>query len=49
MSNLVQFSNDNGVAILTINNPPVNALNAEERDAIREAVEQADNDPNVKP
>jgi 3-hydroxyacyl-CoA dehydrogenase len=48
MSNLVQFSNDNGIAILTINNPPVNALNTEERDAIRAAVERADNDPTVK-
>ena len=48
MSNLVQFSNDHGVAILTINNPTVNALNAEERDAIRAAVEQADDDPNVQ-
>ena len=48
MSDLVQFSNDDGIAILTINNPPVNALNAEERDAIREAIEQADNDPRVK-
>lgn len=48
MSNLVQSSIANGIAILTINNPPVNALNAEERDAIREAVEHADNDPNIK-
>ncbi len=48
MSDLVQFSNDNGIAILTINNPPVNALNAAERDAVRAAVEQADQDPNVK-
>jgi 3-hydroxyacyl-CoA dehydrogenase len=48
MSDLVQFSNDNDIAILTINNPPVNALNAAERDAIRAAVEQADQDPNVK-
>ena len=48
MSDLVQYLNGDGIAILTINNPPVNALNAEERDAIREAVEQADNDPSVK-
>jgi 3-hydroxyacyl-CoA dehydrogenase len=48
MSSLVQFSIDGDVAILTINNPPVNALNAEERDAIRAAVQQADNDPRVK-
>jgi 3-hydroxyacyl-CoA dehydrogenase len=48
MSNLVQYSTDNDIAILTINNPPVNALNAEERDAVREAIERADNDPNIK-
>ena len=48
MSNLVQYSIENGIAILTINNPPVNALSGEERDAIRAAFERAEKDPDVK-
>ena len=48
MSESMQYSIENGIAILTINNPPVNALNGEERDAIRAAFERAEKDPDVK-
>ena len=44
----MQCSIENGIAILTINNPPVNALSGEERDAIRAAFERLEKDPDVK-
>lgn len=48
MSNPVQITKDNEVAILTINNPPVNALSDEVREEIREAFEQIEKDNSVK-
>jgi 3-hydroxyacyl-CoA dehydrogenase len=48
MSELVQVSNVNGIAVVGINNPPVNALSDEVREAIREAFEQLANDASVK-
>jgi 3-hydroxyacyl-CoA dehydrogenase len=48
MSDLVQFSKDNDIAIITINNPPVNALAQGVRDGISEAVDQVYKDASVK-
>jgi 3-hydroxyacyl-CoA dehydrogenase len=47
MSNLLRVTNQQSVAVITIDNPPVNALGTEVRRAIREAIEQADNDSRV--
>ncbi len=48
MSDLVQLTKDNDVAIITINNPPVNALSPGVPEGISDAIEQIDNDPGVK-
>jgi 3-hydroxyacyl-CoA dehydrogenase len=50
MSDLVQLSKDkdNDIAIITINNPPVNALAQGVRDGISEAIDQIYNDSSVK-
>jgi 3-hydroxyacyl-CoA dehydrogenase len=48
MSDLVQLTKDNGVAIITINNPPVNALSPGVPEGIAAAIEQIDKDPSVK-
>ena len=40
MSDLVQLTRDNGIAIITINNPPVNALSPGVPEGIAEAIEQ---------
>ena len=40
MSDLVQLSKDNDVAIITINNPPVNALAPAVQDGIGAALDQ---------
>src|SRR5215470_8562909 len=48
MSNLVQLTKDNDIAIITINNPPVNALSPGVPEGISEAIEQIDKDPSVK-
>jgi 3-hydroxyacyl-CoA dehydrogenase len=48
MSELVQLSNDNDVAIITINNPPVNALSPGVPEGISDAIEKIHNDPSVK-
>src|SRR6266478_9142393 len=40
MSDLVQLTKDNGIAIITINNPPVNALSPGVPEGIAEAIEQ---------
>src|SRR5438445_6886803 len=48
MSDLVQLSKDNDIAIITINNPPVNALSPGVPEGISEAIEQIDKDPTVK-
>jgi 3-hydroxyacyl-CoA dehydrogenase len=47
MSNLVRITHAQGLAVITIDNPPVNALSTEVRQAIREAIEQADNDNRI--
>src|ERR1700722_16060650 len=47
MSNLVEFSQDNGIAIITINNPPVNFLSPGVPEGIAEAIEQIDKDESV--
>src|SRR6266446_6717896 len=44
MSDLVQLVKDNGIAVITINNPPVNALSPGVPEGIAEAVEQLDKD-----
>src|ERR1051325_11560782 len=48
MSDLVQLSKDNDIAIIMINNPPVNALSPGVPEGISEAIEQVDKDPTVK-
>src|SRR6185503_2476062 len=48
MSDLVHLSKDNDVAIITINNPPVNALSPGVPEGIAEAIEQVNGDPGVK-
>jgi len=48
MSDLVQLSKDNGIAVITINNPPVNALSPGVPEGIAAAIEQIDKDDSVK-
>ncbi|HWF06764.1 MAG TPA: 3-hydroxyacyl-CoA dehydrogenase NAD-binding domain-containing protein [Candidatus Angelobacter sp.] len=48
MSDLVQLTKDNDIAIITVNNPPVNALSPGVPEGIQEAIEQIDKDPSVK-
>ena len=48
MSDLVQFAKDNGIAVITINNPPVNALSPGVPEGISEAIERINNDPEIK-
>ena len=48
MSDLVQLTKDNGIAIITINNPPVNALSPGVPEGIAAAIEQIDKDESVK-
>ncbi len=45
---LVRFDVEDGVGVVTIDNPPVNALGPGVRDGIVEALEQGEADPNVK-
>jgi len=40
MTDLVQLTSDNGIAIITINNPPVNALSPSVPEGISEALDQ---------
>ena len=40
MSDLVQFTKDGNIAIITINNPPVNALSPGVPEGIAEAIER---------
>src|SRR4029077_16736465 len=49
MSDLVQLTNDNGIAIITINNPPVNALSPGVSEGIAATIEQIDEDGSIKP
>jgi len=48
MSDLIQLTKDDDVAIITINNPPVNALSPGVPEGISDAIEQINNDPGVK-
>jgi 3-hydroxyacyl-CoA dehydrogenase len=48
MSDLVQLTKDNGIAVITINNPPVNALSPGVPEGIAAAIEQIDKDASVK-
>jgi 3-hydroxyacyl-CoA dehydrogenase len=48
MSDLVQLTKDKDVAIITINNPPVNALSPGVPEGIAEAIEQVHHDASVK-
>jgi len=45
MSDVVHLSRDNEIAIITVNNPPVNALSQAVRAGIAEAIEQFAADP----
>src|SRR5713101_2317716 len=48
MSDLVQLSLDNGIAVITINNPPVNALSPGVPEGIAAAIEQIERDETVR-
>ena len=48
MSDLVQLTKDDAIAIVTINNPPVNALSPGVPEGISEAISQISKDDNVK-
>src|SRR5580704_16174371 len=48
MSDLIQLTKDNGIAVITINNPPVNALSPGVPEGIAAAIEQMDKDASVK-
>jgi 3-hydroxyacyl-CoA dehydrogenase len=48
MSDLVQLTKDNGIAIITINNPPVNALSPGVPEGISAAIDEVDRDDSVK-
>src|SRR5271170_6874811 len=48
MSDLVQFTIDSGIAVITINNPPVNALSPGVPEGISESIERINNDPEIK-
>ena len=48
MSQLVQLTKDNGIALITINNPPVNALSPGVPEGISEAIDQIEKDDGLK-
>jgi 3-hydroxyacyl-CoA dehydrogenase len=48
MTDLVQLTSDNGIAVITINNPPVNALSPGVPEGISEALDQIAQDVSVK-
>jgi len=48
MTDLVQLTKDNGIAVITINNPPVNALSPGVPEGISEALDQIARDDGVK-
>jgi 3-hydroxyacyl-CoA dehydrogenase len=48
MSDLVQLTKDADIAIVTINNPPVNALSPGVPEGLSDAIEKIGNDPSVK-
>jgi len=47
MSDLVQLTKDNGIAVITINNPPVNALSPGVPEGIAAAIDEIDRDASV--
>ena len=47
MTDQVQFTKDNGIAVITINNPPVNALSPGVPEGISEALDQIAQDDSV--
>jgi len=48
MNRLVQLSKDDGIAIITIDNPPVNALSPGVPEGIADAIDEITNDASVK-
>jgi 3-hydroxyacyl-CoA dehydrogenase len=48
MSDLVQFTKNSGIAVITINNPPVNALSPGVPEGICEAIETIDKDDSIQ-
>jgi len=48
MSDLVQLTKQNDIAVITINNPPVNALSPGVPEGISEALDQIERDDLVK-
>src|SRR6266516_3220518 len=48
MSELVKFSNQSGIGVITIDNPPVNALSPGVPEGILAAVQQAQTDDSIK-
>ena len=48
MTDLVRLTADNDIAIVTIDNPPVNALSSEVSDGLRSAIKTAGADPQVR-
>jgi 3-hydroxyacyl-CoA dehydrogenase len=48
MTDLVQLTKDNGIAVITINNPPVNALSPGVPEGIARAIEEINNDDAVQ-
>src|SRR5437588_11529861 len=48
MSEAAQYSVRNGIAVITLNNPPVNGLGNALRAAIMEYLKKAEGDPEVK-
>src|SRR5271170_1341061 len=48
MTDLVQLTKDNGIAVITINNPPVNALSPGVPEGISEALDQIAQDEGIK-
>jgi len=47
-SSLVRISKDNDVAVITIDNPPVNALSPGVPEGIGAAIDEANRDPAIK-
>src|SRR5271168_3528758 len=48
MNDLIQLTKENGIAVITINNPPVNALSPGVPEGISEALDQIALDDNIK-
>ena len=47
-SSLVRFENEGGIGVITVNNPPVNALSTGVPEGIVAALDQGNADPSVK-